>query len=111
LSIVRDSFEEHRSEFDINAENYGIEWTVRDGRTIWKHNQCDEIEALEWRDQCMEAMKPHQQIACWSLIEAANYGIDIYAARNHRRLDFDWPQINKDRMTFLQNYTNSIMSV
>jgi hypothetical protein len=111
LGIVRDSFEEHRSEFDINAANYGINWTVRDGRTIWSHSTCDEIQAIRWRDECTEAMKPYQQIACWSLIEAANYGIDIHATRNARRLDFDWPRINKSRADFLTNYSNSIMGV
>lgn len=111
LGIVRDSYEEHRSEFDINAESYGIEWTVRDGRTIWKHAQADEIEAIRWRDKCTEQMKPFQQIACWSLIEAANYGIDIHAKRNDRRLDFDWPEINRARTKFLKNYTDSVMSV
>lgn len=111
LGIVRDSFEEHRSEFDINATSYGIEWTVRDGRTIWQHSTCNEIEAMQWRDQCNEDMKPHQQTSCWSLIEAANYGIDTYATRNDRRLDYDWPKINQRRLEFLKTYTSSIMGV
>lgn len=111
LGIIRDSFEEHRSEFDSNASQYGIEWTVKDGRTIWRWELCDELDAINWSNQCFEDMKPHQQIACWSLIEAANYGIDIFATRNHRRVDFDWPTVNRGRAEFLKNYTNSIMSV
>ena len=111
LGINRDSFEEHRSDFDVDAGKYGVEWTVRDGRPIWKHRACDEIEAMEWQNLCQEQMKPYLQIACWSLIEAANYGIDIYATRNHRRIDYDWPTINIARRKFLNEYTQSLMSV
>lgn len=111
LGIVRDSYEEHRSEFDINAESYGISWTVQDGRVIWQHDQCNEIDAIHLRNQCFDAMKPYQQIACWSLIEAANYDIDIWAMRNSRRVDFDWPKINQARSSFLNNYLKSIVSV
>lgn len=110
LYINRDNYSEFVSEFDRNADQYGFEWYVDNGSVLWKTPYCTSRDAVTWKHQLVEEIKPFQKNAQWNLLELGNYGIDLKEARTKFQIDMDWASINKMRSQFLKNYVNQLLT-
>lgn len=87
LNIDRNAHSQYRSDFDINAENYGFRWVVKEGRPIWETDYCDEIIAQEWQVELMAEAKAYSNIAAWYLLELGNYGYDLQETKQLKMVD------------------------
>lgn len=110
LTVLKDAHSEYRSEFDKNAELYGFEWEMREGRYIWKTKYCDSIIAREWQVKLNNEVKDVQCLTSWDLLELGNYGIDLDVAKQTRIVDFDWIGLADSRKVWLQNYYRSVIN-
>lgn len=108
LNINRDAHDEFKSDFDINSDNYGFEWTVKDGRPMWKTPYCDRIAAGEWQVKLMEQYKPHQHFCSWNLIEMVSYGYDTQDLIEVRMIDFFGKSLEERRINFLKGYLEDL---
>lgn len=115
LSVTRDAYTEFKSEFDINAEQYGFTWTLDDGKPMWKTDYCDRKAAREWEVKLMEISKPHQKITAWYLVEFGNYTnnlpghpLNFETVRNAKFMELPWRLINSKREEFFKQYITSV---
>ena len=111
LNVSRDSHDEFKSEFDINAERYGFEWITENGKPMWKTKYTTQKIALQWSVKLMEQAKPHQLLCGWSLMEVANYRYDINQYLHLKEGAWPWREINVKRNEFLENYVNDLRQV
>lgn len=111
LNVSRDSHDEFKSEFDINAERYGFEWITEDGKPMWKTKYATHKIALQWSVKLMEQAKPHQLLCGWYLMEVANYKYDINQYLHLKEGAWPWREINVKRNEFLENYVNDLRQV
>jgi radical SAM superfamily enzyme YgiQ (UPF0313 family) len=110
LSIERDVKIEHKSEFDIRAEEYGFKWKNNYGRTIWVTDYCDAETAKDWGDELTDLSKPYQYVNCWHLLELGTFGLDFNTMKRTRFLDADWKHINSLRSDWLKKYYREVFS-
>jgi radical SAM superfamily enzyme YgiQ (UPF0313 family) len=104
LSVYKDAHDEYRSEFDKQAEQYGFEWEMQEGRYVWKTEHCDAIKAREWRLQLSNESKKYQKLNVWSLLSLGTLGLDINEYQNYKVVDIDWKSVSIKRNEFLRNY-------
>jgi hypothetical protein len=111
LQLERNAHTEYKSDFDLNAEKYGFEWIVRNGRTIWKTQYCDQDIADNWFEKLTNDAKPHQRFSCWLLLEMGTYGKDLDAAMKTKITDFDWNSLIPLRRQWLTTYYHQILTM
>jgi len=111
LHMQRDAHAEYRSEFDINADKYGFEWILENGKLVWKTEYCTETIAKEWRDELYAEALPHQKLLCWHLLEAGNYIKDLETVRNVKSSEQPWKFINSSRVNWLKKYYRDILNL
>jgi radical SAM superfamily enzyme YgiQ (UPF0313 family) len=108
LSIERDAEIEHKSEFDLRAEDYGFRWKTQYGRTIWITDYCDADKSVDWANELTDIAKPYQYINCWYLLELGSFGLDLHQMKKTKFQDADWRHINNLRSTWLKKYFNDV---
>lgn len=108
LTINRDAHDQFRSEFDLNAEQYGFRWVLLDGTPIWQTDYCDEKTAQEYEIQLRELGKNYQRLGSWYLIEIGNYGYNLDLIRNILVTTIPWKEVSKKRKKFLEGYLNDL---
>ncbi len=110
LQINRDSHNEFTSEFERNAEEYGFEWEVNNGKVQWKTPYCNAELAIEWRHKLNSLRSPHIKSGCWDLLELGTIGFDLHKAMQVKRKELDWTSISKNRKQFLTDYWMQLMT-
>ena len=111
LGIIRDSHNQFKSDFDINAEKYGFEWIINDGKPMWKTDYCTRKIAGEWEVKLTEISKPYQMLTCWFLIEVATFGYTDPSMLKLKIVDWPWQEVNLKRNEFLKNYLQDLSAV
>ena len=109
LSVYKDAHDEHRSEFDREAEKYGFTWEMKEGRYVWKTEYCDAITAREWKLQLINEAKSYQKLNVWSLISLGSLGIDINKYQHYHLVDIKWEEIQIMRNNFLRKYYYEVL--
>jgi hypothetical protein len=110
LSIERDVNIEHKSEFDIHAEEYGFKWKNNFGRTIWVTDYCDGELAKEWGEELTDISKPYQHINCWHLLELGTFGLNLDQMKRITFQNADWKLINSLRAEWIKKYYREVFS-
>jgi hypothetical protein len=112
LNIDRNAHSQYRSDFDINAENYGFRWVVKEGRPIWETDYCDEIIAQEWQVELMAEAKAYSNIAAWYLLELGNYGYDLKETKQLKMVDAGMRKtVPPLRKTWYETYVAQLKSL
>lgn len=108
LSIERDVRIEHKSEFDLRAEEYGFTWKNKFGRNIWVTDYCDGELAKEWGEELNNMSKPYQHINCWYLMELGTFGLNLDEMKRTTYLKANWKHINSLRAQWLKKYFHDV---
>ena len=104
LTVYKDAHDEHRSEFDRDAEKYGFTWEMKEGRYVWRTEYCDAITAREWRLQLVNEAKEYQRLNVWSLMSVGSFGLDVEEYQKYKVMDIDWNALGQMRNNFLRKY-------
>jgi radical SAM superfamily enzyme YgiQ (UPF0313 family) len=113
LQITRDS-NSYKSEFELNAEKYGIHFKLFEGKSIWYHDTCDEKLAIEWTKELVNDIKPNIGPQCWGNIEYLTYGynknfnVDTRQLKHH---EIDWTWMSQSVKSIVTNYYKDLMSL
>lgn len=111
LNVESNTGNHYRSEFDINAEKYGITWKVKDGRTIWVSDNCDSDTAVNWVHILENEGRYASKLTTWDLIEMANYGYDLDEMAKLNVDEIPWKEIDVKVKVFLNNYFEDLRSL
>ncbi len=111
LTINRDAHDQYKSDFDLNAEQFGFEWINYEGKPMWKTQYATAKIAKEWENILVEEAKPYQKLACWYLFELPNFGYTIDSFMHKRQTEMPWKEVNGKRTKWLEQYLNSVRSL
>lgn len=111
LGINREKNSLFISEFDRNAEQYGFDWYVDNGKLYWKTEHATQRDAEEWVSDLTAEASSHYTYACWSLLELAQYDFDIqYMMKIPIKKNDLMPEIARRRKTFIRNYWSQLLN-
>lgn len=108
LTINRDAHDQYKSDFDINAEQYGFEWINYEGKPMWKSEYATAKIAKEWEFTLVEEAKPYQKLACWYLFELPNFGYKLDEFMSKRQVEIPWREVQTRRKSWFANYLKSL---
>lgn len=111
LTINRDAHDQYKSDFDLNAENFGFEWINYEGKPMWKTPYATAKIAKEWEFTLVEEAKPYQKLACWYLFEIPNFGYKLDEFMHLKQIDIPWREVNAKRTVWLSNYVKSLRAI
>jgi radical SAM superfamily enzyme YgiQ (UPF0313 family) len=111
LHVERNAHTEYKSEFDVNAEQYGFKWIVRNGKTIWQTDFCDGEIVDQWFEKLTNDSKLYQNLTCWVLLEMGTYNIDLDVAMKTKVQEFDWKSLIPIRTQWLKTYFKQILAM
>jgi radical SAM superfamily enzyme YgiQ (UPF0313 family) len=109
LTVYKDAHDEHRSEFDRDADKYGFTWEMKEGRYIWKTEYCDAILAREWRLQLVNEAKNYQHLNVWSLLSLGSLDLNINEYQSYKIVDINWNSVSVKRDNFLRTYYQEVL--
>jgi len=110
LSVNRDVNGPWVSDFDRNADSYGIGWITKNGETIWKTAQMDWREAIDLKDQMNEVGKQYRTIDCWNVLERGSIGFNPFEDRYTLLKQVNAKDSADRRKLFLQKYLKDLMN-
>jgi Radical SAM superfamily len=98
----------HKSEFDLNAENYGYKFKLVEGQSIWYLDNCDWFKALEWKDELQNDLKPHNKIAWVDTIAWNTIGMGPTETRDLVTSKVNYTEVVNKSTEFFQRYVNDL---
>jgi hypothetical protein len=111
LGINREKNSLFISEFDRNAEQYGFDWYVDNGKLYWKTEYATQRDAEEWVSELTAEASSHYKYAAWSLLELAQYDFDIQEMMKVPIIKNEFMKdISKRRKAFLRNYWGQLLN-
>jgi radical SAM superfamily enzyme YgiQ (UPF0313 family) len=111
LTINRDAHDQYKSDFDINAEQFGFEWINYEGKPMWKSQYATAKIAKEWEFALVEEAKPYQKLACWYLFELPNFGYKLDEFMSKRQIEIPWREVASRRKLWFANYLKSLKNL
>lgn len=113
LHVQRTS-EYYKSEFDVNAEKYGINFNLVEGKSRWYHSTCDELTALDWAVELTNDIKMKRDLLSWLHIELLTYQYDTICKTNLIRVkpaDMKWNYIVERAYNIIVQYYKDLLAL
>lgn len=110
LYIGRDA-NYYKSEFDLNAEKYGFEFKVVEGKSTWYNRVCDENLAVDWVNELQNTTRPHMVPPTWVLLEFYTYGFQFEKSTKMKFPECNWKYITQRGREILENYYKDLLAL
>ena len=113
LHVSRSS-DSYKSEFDINAEKYGFQFNIVEGKSRWQHSTCDELLAIDWTIELTNDIRTTRSLVSWGQIELTTYRYDQSFNTNSITMkmhEFDWVWIDGRAREILIKYYKDLLAL